>query len=430
MVRIPLGTLAVPEERTLSLIAVAFPEITSVNNQTWLWDRSTSTFSDKWDVQTGSTEGAVVFFLFPKSEYGNEISFPPGSYSLGDLKVQLGSTPACDTIEAMPFGYTGLALYNSDSIEPLSLLEGTEVCAVARQVEKFSLQVNGAGSGRIKVDGSLESLPYNGSFERGSVVWLDAVPDNGWNFSGWSGDNDSTSSSVPIRIDKNKTITATFGESEFTLNLSKVGGGKVKVNGSEVSLPYSRPMVAGQYVSLAAVPDSGWQFGFWGGVRTGSGNPSIEVQMLGDKDLTANFKVQLTTTLSLGVVGKGQIKVDGILRDLPWSETFAAGSRIPVEATPSWGWDFKKWSDGLVGSSPQAEVVLITDKHVVAEFEQLSAYLDVAATGNGQVRLNGTLKSPPFNERLGKGDTATIEAVPDSGWKLANWSGAVSGSVL
>ena len=63
-----------------------------------------------------------------------------------------------------------------------------------------------------------------------------------------------------------------------------------------------------------------------------------------------------------------------------------------------------------------------------ALFDIGSYTLSLAKTGNGQVRVNGTLRSPPWSGSFTPGTSVSLEAVPDSTWVFSSWSGSLSGS--
>ena len=60
--------------------------------------------------------------------------------------------------------------------------------SVANFSAQPTLSLAKTGNGSVKVEGALRSLPWSGSFLSGTLVALEAVPDAGWVFDGWSGD--------------------------------------------------------------------------------------------------------------------------------------------------------------------------------------------------------------------------------------------------
>jgi uncharacterized repeat protein (TIGR02543 family) len=64
----------------------------------------------------------------------------------------------------------------------------------------------------ITIIGSGSVSPEGGTYDEGTSVTLTAVPDEGYQFDGWSGDYTGTDVSISIEMDADKNITATFIE--------------------------------------------------------------------------------------------------------------------------------------------------------------------------------------------------------------------------
>ncbi len=76
------------------------------------------------------------------------------------------------------------------------------------QLTKYSLMVNKIGIGTVILD------PAGGIYDSGTIVQLTAVGDPGWRFYNWAGDvNSPDSTSTTVIMDSDKTVTATFLES-------------------------------------------------------------------------------------------------------------------------------------------------------------------------------------------------------------------------
>jgi hypothetical protein len=72
------------------------------------------------------------------------------------------------------------------------------------------LSVSGEGNGWVRVDRETQDLPYRAKYLPGDQVQLVAIPDDGWYFTGWSGDVDSDYDLLDVVMDGNKEITAHF----------------------------------------------------------------------------------------------------------------------------------------------------------------------------------------------------------------------------
>jgi serine protease len=71
---------------------------------------------------------------------------------------------------------------------------------------EYTLTVDTVGSGRVTPD------PAGGVYDEATVVELTAEADPGWEFIRWSGDLRGDSNPESIKMDENKTVTATFVE--------------------------------------------------------------------------------------------------------------------------------------------------------------------------------------------------------------------------
>ena len=69
-------------------------------------------------------------------------------------------------------------------------------------VQKFTLTVSAAEGGSVNTSG--------GSFTSGASVNLTATAQNGYVFSGWSGDSTSNENSISITVNSDISISATF----------------------------------------------------------------------------------------------------------------------------------------------------------------------------------------------------------------------------
>jgi M6 family metalloprotease-like protein/uncharacterized repeat protein (TIGR02543 family) len=76
---------------------------------------------------------------------------------------------------------------------------------------QYSLTVNIVGSGTVEVDAVEYTIPV--VVDENTILSLEALPQGGWSFDGWTGDLISANASESITMDADKTITATFIES-------------------------------------------------------------------------------------------------------------------------------------------------------------------------------------------------------------------------
>ncbi|MFQ5865527.1 MAG: immunoglobulin domain-containing protein, partial [bacterium] len=130
--------------------------------------------------------------------------------------------------------------------------------------QQYTLTVDTVGSGSVTLE------PGGGVYVEETVVTLTAVPDAGFQFSGWSGDLSGTTNPDTLTMDSDKNVTATFTAlppQQFTLTVGTVGSGSVTLE------PAGGIYDDGTVVTLTALPDTGFEFTGWSGDLSGTTNP-------------------------------------------------------------------------------------------------------------------------------------------------------------
>lgn len=140
-------------------------------------------------------------------------------------------------------------------------------------VSLFTITVTAAEGGSVSTAG--------GTFEEGTEIEITATPEQGYEFSGWVG-NDSVETTLSITLSSALTLQALFEEIQtYTLTVSYVLGGSVSTQGGEFP--------EGTTVSITAMPEEGYQFDGWDG--NDSLETTITVTMTSDLELTPLFTV-------------------------------------------------------------------------------------------------------------------------------------------
>jgi uncharacterized repeat protein (TIGR02543 family) len=287
----------------------------------------------------------------------------------------------------------------------------------------YTLSLDGA-NGQVEVDGVARPLPWSGSFVVGTEVALEAVPDATYEFSSWSGDLSGSDNPTTITIDGDKSVSANFSKIQYLLSLARTGPGTILVNGVQKSLPWSDLYDAGSSVSLAAAPDSCYEFDSWSDDLTGSDNPTT-ITMDSAKLITANFN-QLQYSLSLSGSGIGSIILDGTPQTLPWSDSFPCGTEVTLEAVPDSCHEFASWSGDLSGYHRLTAITIDAAKSVTANFTPIMYELSLSGS-NGRVVVDGTPQTLPWSDSLMCGSVVSLEADPDTCYEFTGWSGDLSG---
>jgi hypothetical protein len=303
------------------------------------------------------------------------------------------ATTYCYRVNA--FNSAGLSSYTDEAC-------GTTPAA-SSSPQTFALLVSSQGSGTITSTPAGISCGSNCSatFASGTTVMLQAVPDSGFSFTGWSGDPDCLDGNVTMNANKScaATFTATTVQAiQLTVDIvgavTTVGTGKGKVTSRPAGINCSTSCAAdfarGASVTLTAAPASGSVFSGW------TGDPDCSdgvVTMDSSKSCTATFTIK-RYSLNLVFKGNGTGRVTGspgtidCARDC--STSFSARTRVTLRTFPTPGSVFVGWS-GDPGCS-NGVVVTSESMSCIATFEKRPSTIGLfkTRTHEWQLRRNIT----------------------------------------
>ena len=165
-------------------------------------------------------------------------------------------------------------------------------------------------------------------------------------------------------------------------------------------------------IYISALASSGWNFEGWAGDISGNDSTRL-LTMNTDKNVTACFH-RVTHKLTIKVNGQGIIKRSSD------TEVYEHGSLVRITATPDDGWRFKGWAGDLSGNNPTQTFVINSDKHITAVFQPVHTLI-ISTIGHGTT----TPRSGTY--RYNQGSRIYVSALAESGWKLNQWTGDISG---
>ncbi len=168
----------------------------------------------------------------------------------------------------------------------------------------------------------------------------------------------------------------------------------------------------GARVYISALALSGWYFKGWIGDLSGNDSTCM-ITMNAYKNVTACFH-RMVHKLALRVNGHGIIKRSSD------NEVYEHGSLVRITAVADDGWSFAGWSGDLSGNRSTQSFVINSDKKITADFVPVHT-LTISATGQG------TTTPPPGTYRHDHGSRIYVSALSESGWKLYQWTGDISG---
>lgn len=144
------------------------------------------------------------------------------------------------------------------------------------------------------------SYPASYDFNNGEQVILEAVPAEGYHFTGWSGSLSGGTNPITLTMDCVKEVVANFNQRpEYRLSL--------QVNGEGTTTPqagYHR-YVEGSRVTITAAPANGWRFDGWTGSVADAKALSNTVTVSADVIYTVNFSRVLHLGWFFGGAGGG-----------------------------------------------------------------------------------------------------------------------------
>jgi hypothetical protein len=272
------------------------------------------------------------------------------------------------------------------------------------------------------VNGSVDKVPDQLSYNHGTSVQLTPIPHEGYHFTGWTGDvpaGHELDNVLTVVMDQNRTITAGFTINTYTLTVNAIHG-TVDIN------PPTGPYNYGAPVTLTPNASPGYHFSGWSGnvpVSHESDNPLV-ITMDQNRIIDANFAVN---TYSLIVnATNGTVDID------PPTGPYQHGVSVTLTPHPNTGYSFIGWAgDVPAGHETDNPLTIIMDanKTVTANFGINQVQVTVQTNPTGQsFDVDGITYTAPQAFVWNHSSTHTIATTsPQSGgtgarMTFANWS--------
>ncbi len=355
---------------------------------------------------------------------------------------------AAETLSQSPGSYTLTISFSdvvgwtkpADLIKTVSLPSQISETATYALVNEYTLTLSVNSSGAGTVTANPPPNP-NGKYTEGTVVTLSAQPTTGYQFQSWTGDASGTTNPVVITIAGNASVTAKLAANPVPKRWLTVfepeptGHGTFQKTANCLSTSgESCLMKDGDPYTLNALPASGWTLDFWwvNGNEYDSNNP-LSRKITADTWILPVFKeVPLRYWLT---VFEPEPNDHGTATTTAQSFYTQGNSRLMnggdayvLAAKPSdgWGLDFW-WINGQEQDANNPLTRRITgDTWVLPVFKQVKwRWLTVFSPlpkGHGSFKKTASTYSTSGDSSLMKdGDTYTLKAEPQSGWKLDYW---------
>jgi hypothetical protein len=278
---------------------------------------------------------------------------------------------------------------------------------------EYELNTSSSGGGEVVISGE-------GTYADGTIVTIEAVADECYEFVEWTGADvaDPYSPITTITIDEAKSITAVFALLSYDLTTDSTDGGAVTSPGED-TFTYD----CGTDVPLVATAEEGYYFVNWSGDVDTIANVNgytTTITMMGDYSITANFEVippgqfVLTTSSTAG----GSVTTPG-----EESSPYDEGTTIDLVAEAEECYEFVNWTGDTVADPNSATTTITMDaaKNVTANFALLSYNLTVDSTDGGEVTSPG---EDTFAYDCGT--EVPLVAAADLGYHFVEWTGDIS----
>jgi pectate lyase len=171
----------------------------------------------------------------------------------------------------------------------------------------------------------------------------------------------------------------------YTLAVNATNNGSVSASPERSNNRYFE----GETVTLLAENKPDLVFANWSGDLTGADNP-VQVVMDANKNITANFSVVNTYTLTVNTNGIGEVFLD------PPGGVYSEGTIVTLTANSVLVSTFQGWSGNLSGSASPETITMNGNKTVTATFTSASINIDFEVPiGFASVNTGSTY--PDFN---------------------------------
>ncbi len=380
---------------------------------------------DDYEISSGNP--VTVFLARIISHEGSDCGTHPGTAaynrqidSVAEVRIAAGdnivvldlecgagidySTDMADQVHPFQSGYDKMGDYWYANVD--SFLTGLTSHTLTMEIP--------VGNGTVSPDTGSYLYPDS------SNALLTATPDEGWEFTGWTGSENTVLNPLTLLMHEDKTITANFSQITYTLTVTDDGttGAATSPSGSE-TVNYGENTA----ISVTSVP-ANYEFDNWT-VTSGTANiadpnqSSTTVSLTsGDATVQANFRL-VTYQLTVGTDGTG-----GSSTTPSGTVTVEHGVGENITATIPTGYSFDGWTvtSGTASfadaADPTTTVTLTSgNASIQANFIINTYQLTVGTDGT-----LGVSTTPDGTVSVDHGVSTNISATTPTGYSFDSWT--------
>lgn len=162
----------------------------------------------------------------------------------------------------------------------------------------------------VKANGHGEVSAASGLYVGDSKVKLTALPELNYTFTGWSDALQGRVNPAYLKMDSDKTVTASFDvmPKVCKLTVEQTTGGKIEISPASADggyAPYSE-------VTVTATPALGYRFVHWEGDLVGTTSNTVKLIMDGHKTISAKFVSYKSADIGTTYAGSTTDDADGV----------------------------------------------------------------------------------------------------------------------
>lgn len=269
--------------------------------------------------------------------------------------------------------------------------------------EEYSIMTTIEGNGTVDRDPEYHDYSY------GDEVSFTAYADSNWILNYWeieaTGERYSTNP-LQLTITDNLNLTVNFTDPDTGYRLTTY----VYPTNSTASIkktPDQNRYSAGTQITLKAINSNNWTFSEWYGDIQSTQNP-ITFTLNENMTITGDFN-PTGYHLNISINGEGNVSLD------PNQASYANGTELTATALAEPGYRFTHWSGDLNGTENPTQLIMDSNKTIIANFEQLTYNLTIITVGNGT-----TTPQPGNYTHLG-GTEILLSSNPQSGFDFNYW---------